>query len=469
MGQNFSIFFVFFLFFLSIFTITSVGCKSLDFLIQGTEGRDVNQIALFGSEEVDFGELDKVELKGFKISDFNHSKVKEYVKIYQGNYKKHLIAILERGSKYIPTIKKIFREKGVPEEFCYLPIIESGFRPHAKSYMSAVGIWQFIYTTGKYYGLENSYWHDDRSDPLKSTIAAAYHLKFLYRQFNDWLLVLAAYNAGSGKISRAIKMYGTRDFWEMCRRGNYIRKETRNYVPKFIAATLVAKNPNQYGLPEPPVGNEKLITFKVKDATGVNLLAECAGMEIGDFKNLNPALKRWATPPATTFDINLPEDKVNRFVEHFSKIDDSKRVTYRRYFVRMGDSLTSIGRKFKVPLPPIAQLNKMKSLNEIRAGESIFIPIEGLKNAHRADNQSRANRIKKSTSKKYNYIFFHEVGETDNLYNIAQKYGIDDMIDIYRWNNLKNYHSIRPGSLLMIKEVRKDKDAVTQHSASDNF
>ena len=307
----------------------------MDFIRYGIEGRDVNQIALFGSEKVDFAELDKVELKGFRISDFNHPKVKEYVKAYQGPYKKNLVSILRRGAKYLPTIKKIFREKGVPEEFCYLPIIESGFRPHATSHKAAVGIWQFIYTTGKYYGLENSYWHEDRSDPLKATIAAAYHLKFLYKQFNDWLLVLAAYNAGSGKISRAIKMYNTRNFWEMCK-GRYIRKETKNYVPKFIAATLVARNPRQYGLPEFADPHTKLLTFSVKDATEVGLLAKCAQMKVADFKDLNPALKRWATPPATPFDINIPADKMDAFIENFSSIDDSQRVTYRRYLVRMG-------------------------------------------------------------------------------------------------------------------------------------
>ena len=434
---------------LLLLPILLVSCKTLDFIQYGIEGRDVNQIALFGSEKVDFGKLDKVELKGFKISDFNHPKVKKYVKNYQTSSKKNLISILERGAKYIPTIREIFKEKGIPEDFCYLPIIESGFNPQAKSYKYAVGIWQFIYTTGKYYGLENSYWHDDRSDPLKATIAAAYHLKFLYRQFNDWLLVLAAYNAGSGKISRAIKMYDTRNFWKMAQ-GRYIRQETKNYVPKFIAVTLIAKNPIQYGLPTFEDNTSKLSTFRLEDATEISLLAKCAGMKLEDFKHLNPALKRWATPPSTPFDINVPEDKMDSFIENFSAIDESKRVTYRSYLVKLGDNLTTIAGQFKVPIRPIAQLNKLKSLNQVRAGERIFIPIQGLKKAKAAD----ANLVskEKQQKEKHSYIFFHEISKTDTLYNIALKYNINNMIDIYLWNNLKSHKSIYPGMLIMLKK-----------------
>ena len=421
----------------------------MDFVQYGIEGKDVNQIAIFGSEKVNFSDLDKVELKGFQISDFNYPKVKEYLKAYQNGAKKNLIAILKRGQKYIPTIKRIFKAKGVPEEFCYLPIIESGFKAQATSYKHAVGLWQFIYTTGKYYELDNSYWHDDRLDPLKATVAAAYHLKYLYKQFNDWLLVLAAYNAGSGKISRAIKMYNTRNFWEMCQ-GKYLKKETKNYVPKFIATTLIAKNPKAYNIPlfDGLEGN-KLTTYSVSDATEVRLLAKCAKMDIQSFKDLNPALKRWATPPATAFDINLPEDKLAVFIENFSQIDDSKRVTYRQYLVRIGDNLTSISEKFSVPIRPIAALNKLKSLNQVRAGNNIFIPIQGLKKARSTDD--RFKQTKHQVSKKYTYTFFHEVDKTDTLYLIAKKYSVD-LVDIYRWNNLISFHSIRPGMLLMIKE-----------------
>ena len=436
--------------FLLLLSTVLINCKTLDFIQYGIEGRDVNQIALFGSEQVDFGGLDRVELKGFKISDFNHPKVKQYVKIYQTSSKKNLISILDRGDKYIPTIKKIFKEKGIPEDFCYLPIIESGFNPHAKSYKYAVGIWQFIYTTGKYYGLENSYWHDDRSDPLKATIAAAYHLKFLYKRFNDWLLVLAAYNAGSGKISRAIKMYKTKNFWEMAK-GTYIKRETKNYVPKFIAATLIAKNPTQYDLPIFEGNTSKLSVFRLEDATELSLLAKCADIKLKDFRNLNPALKRWATPPSTPFDINIPEDKMELFIKNFSAIDQSQRVTYRSYMVKLGDNLTTIASRFEVPIRPIAEINKLKSLNQVRAGEKIFIPIQGLKKAKDADKHL-INQREKEKEKKYSYTFFHEVSNTDTLYNIAQKYNINNMIDIYFWNNLKNHKSIYPGMLLMLKK-----------------
>ena len=423
------------------------GCRSVELIRYGLAGRDVNQISLFGSEQVDFNQLDKVELKGFRISDFENPRVKKFIRHYQTTSKKQVHSILKQGRHYLPMIKRLFREKNIPEDLIYLPIVESGFRIRARSPKKALGLWQFMYATGKHYGLDNSYWHEDRLDPIKSTRAAAYHLRHLYKQFGDWLLVLAAYNAGTGKIKRAIQLHGTRDFWKMSE-GHYLRRETKDYIPKFIAATLIAKNPDVYGFHITEERNEpELIAFSVEDATEIAILARCAGLPETAFKAVNPALLRWATPPSRPFDIYLPKHCLSRFVDHFQNIRPEERVTYRRHFVRVGDNLTLIAKKFSVPKGPIAEINKLASLNQIRAGEVIFIPIKGLVNARRVDEQKQ----KKSASRSYSYVFLHEVSRDDTLYAIARRYRVA-LIDLFRWNHLTNFQSIHPGMLLVIKE-----------------
>jgi len=415
------------------------------------EGRDVNLIAVFGTDTLDLQEIDKITLKGFSISDFDNSKVREFVQIYQTSGRNVLSAILSRADVYVPMILDVFREHGIPDDLAYLPIIESGFRPKAVSPAGATGVWQFMYGTGRMYGLDNDYWHEDRSDIFRSTHAAARHLKYLYKRFDNWLLAIAAYNAGCGKIGKAIEMYDTADFWNLCRYP-YLKKETKDYVPKFIAAAMIAKNPGHYGFDR--IQSDKfqnVAAVGVTDAFEKNLLAQGCGLTISEFDILNPALKQWATPPGKTYTIYLPSSAKDAFLSNIATIPEEKRVTFRRYMARSGDNLSHIARKFGVPVNPIVALNKnIRSRHSIEAGEFYFIPIKGLENARKADVQFSAADKNFRSETGSGYLFLHEVSRWDTLYSISRMYNVD-IADIYKWNGLVSKFSIRPGRFLIIQ------------------
>lgn len=465
-------------FFVLFFLLGS--CKSLDYIVMGKEGKDVLQIATFGSETVDYAALDKVQLKGFNLTDFNNKLVANEVRKFQSPAAlKRMQTALDRASTYMETIREIFKEVGVPEDLSYLPIIESGFQTKATSHKKAVGVWQFVPGTARHYKLGFSYWHDDRQDVVKSTRAAAYHLKYLYGRLGNWLLVLAAYNAGEGRIRRSAREAGSNDYWVMMEKKT-LPKETAYYVPKFIAASLIAKNPGHYGVSLNIKRGvfQKLRPFEVEDATDVHLLAENAQLSLQEFESYNTALKHWMTPPSTPYTVYIPEENFGRFLENWQKVKPEDRITYRRYFVGIGENLSAIARKFQMPVEPIVQVNKIKKKNEISAGKYIFIPIRGLEKAKDVDrenaddlkfaNHSGADGRKEGrpTLKRASFppaeanqskedVFFHEVTEGDSFYSIARRYRVD-LRKLLEWNHLESPNAIRYGMLLL---VRTPKDS----------
>lgn len=425
--------------------------------MHGLEGKDVLQISLFGEQEADFAALQKVQLPGFRIDDFQNPVVAKFLKSYQTKYGKQTIEkILNRAQIYLPLIHETFSKLDIPLDLSYLPVIESGFYAHAQSSMGALGLWQFMKNTAKHYRLTDSFWHDDRKDVVKSTRAVAFHLRWLFKRFDDWLLALAAYNAGEGKIARALKKTNTKTFWELAQT-DAIKKETKDYVPKFIAASLVAKNPQIYGisLNPPTISTKQLQSVSVEDATELSILAQCAGLTLAEFKEINPALKKWITPPSELFVIHIPKEIVSSFLQQINKIPRDKRVTYRRYKIKMGDNLSSIAKNFQVPTSPIAQINNIKNVQNIRAGEYILIPVQGLDKAKANDISSSAITIA-STKPKKKYVihpdwksFFHEVNEGDSAYSIAKQYNVS-LEQISDWNNFSSLKNIQIGSLITI-------------------
>ncbi len=457
-------------------------CKTLDFFYYALDGKDLVTISALGLDPgfesgagesitglgtdggIDLHSLDKVELKGFSIGDYNHPLVRKHLSRYQKYGKQTLKAILERGSSYTPMIRRVFEEHGIPEDLIYLPIIESGFNPYAHSHAGAKGLWQFIYTTGVLYKLKASYWHDDRQDVYRSTVAAAYHLRYLYKRLGDWLLVLAAYNAGAGKISRAISRYETKNFWELIKY-DYIKPETKNYVPKFIAATILAKNSEKYQINYEKRPAPELASHVVEDATELKLLARAAGISLREFKIYNAALTQWATPPSKKYPVYVPVDRLEVFLENLAKIPKSERITFRRYFVRVGDNLTKIASKFSIPITPIAEINRFRSINDIYAGKNIIIPIRGLKNAKEIDSRRNTpgSRLTAQLSKKATkdgnsgleksnyYTFIYILAEKETLYDVAVKFKVD-LTQLMDWNNLASPLSLRKNQELIINK-----------------
>ncbi len=416
------------------------------------EGRDLIKITTIGTDSIDLKALDKVELKGFSISDYSHPLVQKHVRNYVLYSKPILEKVLERGSQYLPMIEKIFKANGIPLDLSYLPIIESGFNPFAHSHAGAKGIWQFIYNTGILYKLKADYWHDDRQDVYRSTVAAAYHLKYLYKNLEDWLLVLAAYNAGLGKISTAIKRYGTRNYWELIKY-DYIKPETKNYVPKFIAATIIAKNTKKYNIQFQKKPLPELVSHTVADATEIALLAKAANVSLRDFKSYNTSLTKWITPPSKRYPIYFPKDKLTIFKDNFSKIPLSERVTFRTYFVKVGDNLTKISKRFNIPINPIAEINNFTTLNDIFAGRNIIIPIRGLKKAKDHDQKSTITKknLKRNLTNPAN-VFIYVLGDQETLYDVALKFKVS-LTDIMQWNGLKSALALQKNQMLIIKKL----------------
>ena len=271
-------------------------------------------------------------------------------------------------------ISRILKEEGVPQDLIYLAQAESGFQPLALSRAGARGMWQFMAASGELYGLQRSWWVDERQDPEKATRAAARHLKDLYNQFGDWYLAMAAYNSGASTVQHAVERTGYADFWELYRRG-VLPQETRNYVPIILAVTIMAKNPEQYGLervaPDPaPQMDQVTIDYPVD----LRLVAECVDTSVNYLQELNPSLLRMTTPKDQSFTLNLPAGSREKYENAMAAIPPDMRTWWRYHRVEYGDTLASIARKYHTSPSSIAEANSLTG-DEVKVGSKLIIPV----------------------------------------------------------------------------------------------
>lgn len=303
---------------------------------------------------------------------------------------------LSRSGRYLDLMREILGNKDIPEEMVFLPLIESGFNPYAYSRARAVGYWQFIASTAKRYGLTINWWRDERRDPIKSTEAAASYLKDLYDMFGSWNLAMAAYNAGEGKILKALNRTKTDDYWSLLGT-NYIKKETKEYVPKFIAASLIAQKPEDYGFIDldyhPPLNYDRVTITSPLD---LEVAARCAETTVEVIKELNPELRRWCTPPdVSEYTLRIPSGMKEVFLENLSAIPESERFSMDTYTIKKGDTFKKISRKTGVPVQVILDLNSLEKIIPLKTGMKIYIPPKGKFVLDRDDRAS----IKKASSK----------------------------------------------------------------------
>ena len=339
-----------------------------------------------------------------------------------------------RSGRYREMILRILKEQSVPQDLIYLAQAESGFQPLALSRAGARGMWQFMAQSGELYGLERSWWVDERQDPEKATLAAAHHLKDLYKQFGDWYLAMAAYNSGASTVQHAVERTGYADFWELYRRG-VLPQETRNYVPIIVAETIMMKNPEQYGLQlatsDPPLQADQVtITYPVD----LRLVAECVDSSLDRLQELNPSLLRMTTPKDQGFVLNLPPGSRQRYEEAIAAIPMDMRTWWRYHQVEYGDSLASIARKYHTSTTSIADANGLNS-EEVRVGSKLIIPIAPGKQA-----AERVSYSRRPTS--------YKVRKGDTLYSVADDFEVPAE-KLRKWNHLRGT-TLTPGRTLVI-------------------
>lgn len=284
----------------------------------------------------------------FDIPIVYNDAVQKWIDYFTGNGSGHYAKYLARSGRFIPYMHAVLDKYNLPHDLVYLSMIESGFNTRAMSWAAAGGLWQFIKSTGSMYGLSVDYYVDERADVEKATDAAARHLKDLYDEFGNWYLAFAAYNAGAGKVRNAINRHGT-DFWDMAR-GSYLRQETKDYVPKIIAAAIIGKNPRKYGFDhveyQVPINYERV---QLKSATDLEVAAECAGVEPDLMRLLNPELLRDMTPPhIPNYSLKIPKGTKERFMRKYAALSPSQRLKTIYYTVQRGDTLREIAGNYGV-------------------------------------------------------------------------------------------------------------------------
>ena len=303
----------------------------------------------------------------------DNKDVQRWIKYYQGRGKYGLIGALKRGEKYRPMIEAVFLDRNLPVDFYYLALIESSYVSHARSHAGAVGIWQFMQATGKSYGLRVNRYVDERKDPIRATVAAANYIADLHRVFQSWFLTLSAYSSGEGRVLRAIMRKETRDFWKLSER-KALPRETRNYIPKLIAAIYVARhleaNELAGGKTEfvPPLQG-----VKVASGVSLNEIARHAKIPVKNIKQYNPHLSRGVIPPGTSsYQLWLPKTLVNSSLE-LAMVKLRPASGARSYRVKRGDSLYAIAQRFGTSVRSLKRANKM-ARNRIFTGQVLKIP-----------------------------------------------------------------------------------------------
>jgi membrane-bound lytic murein transglycosylase D len=393
----------------------------------------------------------------FEFEDNNRIAAQRNWYLKHPNYMKR---VATRAKPFLHLIVEKMEQQNMPIELVLLPIVESAFDPFAYSHGRAAGMWQFIPSTGKRFGMKQTWWYDGRRDVMASTQGAIDYLNYLVNMFDgNWLHALAAYNSGEGRVQRSIsknkRMGKPTDFWNLD-----LPRETRAYVPKLLALADILDNSDLYSFEWPEINNIPLTqVVTIGSQLDLALAAEMAGLTVKELHSLNPGYNRWATDPNGPYNLLLPIDRVEKFSIELAKTDSSQRLNWVRHKVKSGDSLLKLASKYHTNTNIISKVNELKS-NMIIAGNYLIIPV-ALKSLD-SYSLSQDQRLAKTQSKKSGaYKLNHTVKSGDTFWDLSREYKVN-LRQLAKWNGMAPTDTLRPGKKLVVwvdnvsKEQRKD-------------
>jgi len=384
----------------------------------------------------------------FALPTIRNKRVLQELQWYL-NHPDYLQRVQLRAEPYLFEIVEQLEKQGLPGELAFLPIVESAFKPHARSHARAHGIWQFIPSTGRLYGLKQNWWYDGRRDIYASTQAAIRYLQKLNREFKgDWLLALAAYNCGEGTIHKAIRKNARRhrptNFWAL-----RLPRETRSYVPRLLAVSRIFANAKQYHLALRPIQNRPVLErVHIGSQLDMAVAAKLAGISIEKLYHYNPGYNQWATDPSGPHRLMIPTEQSNAFKTTLAGLPDEKRIKLKRHIVKPGESLNSVAHAYNTTTEIIKQTNRLKG-NSLHVGRQLIVPIasKALSNYNLNPNLGLAysSRGRKSRSRK----IYYKVRRGDNLWTIAKRHSVS-VKSLAKWNHMAARKTLRPGKKLVI-------------------
>ncbi len=391
--------------------------------------------------------------------------VQIYIDYFTGRGKHHMERWVKRSGKYFPMMKRIFREENVPEELIYLSMIESGLNPVARSWAKAVGIWQFIKGTGKLYGLEGNWWYDDRRNVEKATRAAAQHLRDLYNDFGDWHLAIAAYNSGAGRVRSAMRRSGTDVFWFLRK---FLPLETRNYVPQYIAAAVIAMNPEKFGI---FVEREPELIYDVvtiDQCVDLRVLAECASTDVEVLQELNPELLQLCTPPGYKgFELKIPKGSLDTFNEKFAQLPEEKKRDWAVHQVKKGETLSKIAKKYGISSYVLAEANNISVKKKLSSGQSLLIPVSSKLSLLASQDDTPAKKqksVKRKVDARGKTKITYKVKSGDTLSELAERFDVR-ISDLRNWNDIPYGRQLKADATI---EIFVDSDKTEKFAAADS-
>ena len=414
-------------------------------VFQWQVGRSLDSIKIPASDSASIAVLGIQNNTSYDIPMVWNDKVRRAILFYVKNRKNTIDKWFPRASRYLPSMRKMFADSGLPQDLAYLPLIESAFNPMAYSCACAAGIWQFIASTGSLYGLHRSYWIDERRDPIRSTQAAVMYLKKLYGDFGDWYLALAAYNCGENGVSRSIARCNTQDYWKL-----RLPAQTKGYVPTYLAAVTIAKNPQNFNIPVLPDDSLLMDTVLLNDCIRLEDIAQGIGIPCDSLKKLNPHILRWCTPPdATNSVLYLPAGYKASFESFYALLPEEKKVRWCHYQIKRTDNLQKIAADFNISATDIMAINRLKRVRLV-PGRYLFLPQRPEDSTATVEMTAYIPPVNAYEEETYGDAVVYRIKKGDCISKIARRFHVS-RAQLCRWNQLSIASTLRPGRTLIVR------------------